>query len=147
MGSRAFTCLFADDVRQEVGNKTSLMGIYDGDIIVPIGPPAALGRLVIVLFVTADIDDIPEKISIRITIPPERQQLVQFTFTPQPPTAVPDEDARRAVLKIILPFAPLLLTAPGLIEVFADAGNGEERVGRLKVDFASPADPMSVQAA
>lgn len=32
------TALFCDDIRQEVGNKVSLMGCYQGELIVPAAP-------------------------------------------------------------------------------------------------------------
>src|ERR1700743_2371862 len=36
--NRSFLVQFCDDIRAEVGNKTSLMGIYGGDMMVPSFP-------------------------------------------------------------------------------------------------------------
>lgn len=43
-------CHFCDDVRSEIGNKTSLMGIYGGELLVPV-MPTMVPRLAVVIFV------------------------------------------------------------------------------------------------
>ena len=53
--SRLAYCHFCDDVRIEIGNKTSLMGIYGGELLVP-AMPTILPRLAVVTFVRTPFD-------------------------------------------------------------------------------------------
>ena len=50
--TRALHSLFCDDIRQEVGNKLSLMGIYNGSMVVP-SFPYELPRLFVCMRATA----------------------------------------------------------------------------------------------
>jgi len=52
---RVAYCHFCDDVRVEIGNKTSLMGIYGGELLVP-AMPTMLPKLAVVIFVRTPID-------------------------------------------------------------------------------------------
>ena len=53
--SRLAYCHFCDDVRIEIGNKTSLMGIYGGELVV-LAMPTVLPKLAVVTFVRTSID-------------------------------------------------------------------------------------------
>ncbi|QBR00477.1 hypothetical protein [Paraburkholderia pallida] len=53
--SRLAYCHFCDDVRIELGNKSSLMGLYGGELIVP-SFPFVLPKLAIIIFVRTPID-------------------------------------------------------------------------------------------
>lgn len=55
--SRLAYCHFCDDVRIEIGNKTSLMGIYGGELLVP-AMPTMLPKLAVVTFVRTPIDQL-----------------------------------------------------------------------------------------
>jgi hypothetical protein len=53
--SRLAYCHFCDDIRIEIGNKTSLMGIYGGELLVP-AIPTMLPKLAVVTFVRTPVD-------------------------------------------------------------------------------------------
>ncbi len=53
---RHIFCLYSDDIRQEVNNKTSLMGIYRGGMTVEGPMPQILPRLVISAYVNTPVD-------------------------------------------------------------------------------------------
>src|SRR5438067_737624 len=80
---RAANCIFCDDIRSETGNKVSLMGIYDSDIIFTAPPPAVMPKFCIVAWVISDVNDRPSKLDIRILVPPGRTELVKLEADPQ----------------------------------------------------------------
>jgi hypothetical protein len=53
--SRYAFCHFCDDVRVEIGFKTSIMGLYGGDLLVPANP-TVLPKLCIVAFAVTSIE-------------------------------------------------------------------------------------------
>jgi len=57
--------LWCDDIRQEVGNKPSLMGVFTGGLLVPM-LPAALNRLSLQIYICTPIEWEPEKVSVEI---------------------------------------------------------------------------------
>jgi hypothetical protein len=57
--------LWCDDIRQEVGNKTSFMGVYTGGLVLP-SLPALLPRLGIWTWVTTSIDQPFKTLSMQI---------------------------------------------------------------------------------
>lgn len=136
---RVASCIFCDDIRAEVGNKLSLMGIYGTDILFPMAPPIMFPKFGIVVWIISDIGDIPSKFSIRILGPPDRSEIAKveaegeplFTNTPKP-----DEFSKHATIRMIIPIANITFQEAGVIEVMVEV-EGEEplRAGRLGVRF------------
>ena len=80
---RVATCFFFEDVRQEVGNKFSLMGVFQSDsIITPIKPPVAFPKFGLGIWLFSDIGDEPSDFTIRLLGPPNRTELVRITLQP-----------------------------------------------------------------
>src|SRR4051794_10954427 len=75
---RVANCIFCDDIRHEVGNKVSLMGIYSADILFPGPPPVAFRTLGIVAWLIFDVDDRPTKFTIRVLVPPDRTEVLKI---------------------------------------------------------------------
>ncbi len=65
MNDRFVHTLWCDDIRQEVGNKTSFMGVYTGGLVLP-SLPALLPRLGIWTWVTTSIDQPFKTLSMQI---------------------------------------------------------------------------------
>jgi hypothetical protein len=63
-GPRHLEVTYCDDIREEVGNKFSYMGVYSGELTVP--TPLLLPKLCIVGKITTDIDDPLESLDVRI---------------------------------------------------------------------------------
>ena len=99
---RTGTCIFCDDVRLEVGNKISLMGIYSSEILFTAAPPTVIPKLGIVAWLIFDRDDFPEKLTIRI-VGPDKQEIVQMTADseggPQFPEFSKEEDITKRILR------------------------------------------------
>ena len=134
---RVATCIFCDDVRYELGNKVSLMGIYNGEIIYPVNPPIMVPRLGLVLWLITDVDDIPENISWRVLAPPDRTEIFKVEQDSVPPLQNA-EGAVKATFRAVLQLGPITLTESGFLEVAVDSGQGEIRAGRIFVRFAGP---------
>jgi hypothetical protein len=155
-------CLFCDDVRAEVGNKLSYMGVYNKDILFPPLPPGTppempvlLPKFVIVAWLVSDINDLPEKVLFRAFAPPGRTELltsevaVADLFTPD--NLLPG--SQRYSVQTIMPLMNLSIPCSGFIEVIADADGEEYRAGRIQLVVpgrpdrsADPTDPTASAA-
>lgn len=58
--------IFCDDIRQEIGNKMSLMGIYNGELHVAT-LPAVLSKLCVAIFCATSIENPFQSLSIKVT--------------------------------------------------------------------------------
>ena len=63
--SRHLEVIFCDDIRSEVGNKSSYMGIYTRELTIP-SAPLLLAKLCIAVQVVTDIDDPFESIMVQV---------------------------------------------------------------------------------
>jgi hypothetical protein len=63
--SRHLEVIYCDDIREEVGNKVSFMGIYSSELTVP-NAPVLLTKLCIVVKAVTDIGDPFEALNVRI---------------------------------------------------------------------------------
>ena len=67
---RVSYCIFCDDIRQEVGGKTSLIGIYHGDMIFPfakpIDNPILYPKFAAFISVISDPNDNPDFIKLKV---------------------------------------------------------------------------------
>ena len=78
---RVFYCLFCDDIRREVGGKTSLIGIYHGDIIFNSPKPALYPKLCGHLIAICEPDDAPEFVEVTMR-GVEEEEIVRFKVAP-----------------------------------------------------------------
>jgi uncharacterized protein DUF6941 len=142
--ARVATSVFCDDIRMEVGNKFSIMGIYSGDIIINHPQqPTLLPKLGAVVFLITDLNDIPEHISISVYLPPNRTELLKMEM--DVPKLEHQEDAVKAQFRSIVVFPPVTLTEEGFIEITINTGREELRAGRLFVRFVPPPDVSPTQ--
>ena len=138
LNCRTALTVFCDDVRLEVGNKPSLMGIYSRDMLVPGQMPIILPKLVVVTWVVTPIDNPIKHLEISIICPPDRETIVkvtgdrgaEFDLSEMPP------DTQRLIVQQIIPIAPFLVKSDGFIEVEVEADGEKIRSGRLMVRAA-----------
>lgn len=64
-GSRHLEVIYCDDIRNEVGNKFSFMGIYTRELTIP-NAPLFLPKLCIVVKAVTDVDDPFESLEVRV---------------------------------------------------------------------------------
>src|SRR5215472_6476318 len=64
--------IFCDDIRSEIGNKISLIGIYTNSIIIPaeVQFPVTLAKLGIAIFWYEPVDDYSDEITFRASLAP-----------------------------------------------------------------------------
>lgn len=134
---RISTCLFCDDIRQEIGNKISLMGVYSAEIIFPISPPVVMPRLALMVLLVTELDDIPGYLKVRVLAPPNRTEILSFgdelVLSPGH-----TEGAQKIVWRTLAWLPPFQITEQGYLEVMVDSGLGEERAGRIHLSFEPP---------
>ena len=63
--NRHIQTIFCDDIRHEVGNKVSYMGVYNGQLLVP-QFPTLLPKLVVVTSVVTSVDEPFEQLTVRL---------------------------------------------------------------------------------
>lgn len=133
--------LFCDDIRREIGGKSSYIGVYKTDLAVAGGFPYSLPQLGLVIiysetrdppssgpvtfkiFMPGDEDDSP---SIKGEFPMDEAR--QYPSDPN----VPAQDKRLTVtLRLVL--SPVVLHQEGYVKVRAYTENAEVRLGTLKV--------------
>lgn len=65
--SRQLFAIYCDDVRQEIGNKRTYVGVYTGDLVVAAELPVVLPKLAIVANVYTPKDEPFKKLQITVT--------------------------------------------------------------------------------
>jgi hypothetical protein len=145
-GPRAATCVFCDDIRAEVGNKVSLMGIFGIDLLSHASGSIVLPKFAVAVWLIYDIDDAPSHITIRVLVPPNKSEIVKLEAQgsglrefPYPP-----DEFSKGTLRIFVPITNLILSEEGFIEVMVDTERETLRAGRLRVRFNVPSEEMGL---
>ena len=153
MINRYLHVIYCDDVRNELGNKTSLIGIYGGDLFVN-KIPAIIPQLCIVLSVVSDSSDPIQ--SLTITVTRDEQQLAEIS-----PTADDLSKGRRlaqasrpagaamgvSTIGMVFKIAPLAIDGPAVIRVRAQTEREELRAAALRLDVSPAASQRTAAAA
>jgi hypothetical protein len=138
--------LFADDLRQEVGGKTSLMGIYQVDMIFPKALPQVITKFVIFVKYYELKDVFSDDLVLKIFLPgdeknkPTVSQILKREDIAIIPTPYPPDDDSERIYNMTMPFifSPLLIKEDGYISVRMQCGKTTTRLGRLMVRKATP---------
>lgn len=137
--NRYATCIICDDIRQEVGGKFSLMGVYGGEMTVsPI--PALLSRLCFSAQISTPRDEPFRSLEVRfefgeqlisqITIPAEELDNLRTNALAQGDDAEPVERYSIAVNHGISPF---VIESDGVVRVIFIADGKEHVAAKLRV--------------
>ena len=149
MNSPFGTTIFCDDIREEVGGKSSYMGIYKGEMIVATDFPVILPMFAFAITYVEPIDLPTMPVTIRVTLPdPTNTALIEIEL--------PIEQLRAEFIKTVDPdsilfqstldfkASPLLIAQEGSIKVSAIRNGEEIRLGSLKIRKAEPSE-MKIQ--
>src|ERR1019366_1529097 len=114
-------CLFCDDIRQEVGNKTSFMGVYSADMIFPPDPPedaaVVVAKMVIVVWLVTDINDRPTRGEFILYGPPGKSEIGRISMPPEQIAAMPaSESARKFRAQGVFQFTGFHIQCSGHLE-------------------------------
>ncbi len=132
MTGRQLEVIYCDDVRQEIGNKQSFIGVYPGDLIIAGSLPVVLPRLCLVSTLILPRSD--EVASARIRIMQGEQCLLESGLLPPleevgstNPEEVPEEQLLRIALVVVL--SPFQVDEETVLRVVAEV-DGAELIGR-----------------
>jgi hypothetical protein len=139
-GPRFANCVFCDDVRAEVGNKTSLMGIYQSDMIFPQGPPAITPKICVAFWLVTDLDDRPKSVTLRL-LAPNGSEIMRAPLENLPEDLPYAEGALKRGLHGVLQVSPAAFTEEGFLELWIDTEQEPIRAGRLRIRFLEPLPP------
>lgn len=133
MTGRQVEVIYCDDVREEIGNKQSFIGVYSGDLIIAGALPAVLPRLCVVsTLILPRSDDIG---SVRIRIMQGDQCLLESDGLRPPleevgssnPEEAPEEQLLRIAFVVVL--SPFQVDEETVLRVVAEV-DGAELIGR-----------------
>ncbi|MBL1276387.1 MAG: hypothetical protein COB30_009885 [Ectothiorhodospiraceae bacterium] len=121
--SRIIISQFCDDIRQEAGNKYSLMGCYGNELLVE-KFPVLLPKLCVQVRVITPIDKPFSKLIIRAVMDSDimaEMNIISGETTPQIPSGI--DDSVRTELSVMMTFSPLPITEPSKLRIEAEADN------------------------
>lgn len=147
--NRSIQVIWCDDIRQEVGNKPSFMGVYTGQLVMP-SLPATLHRLCAYIQLATPLEQPFDKLEIKIVRNDTSEFLASMTIPDADVAAscqaivqanekVPDDDKMVAVgFGLMAVIGPIEVTEQTRwLKVFADTGN--EVLESLKLRIVFPA--------
>ena len=138
--------MFSDDVRHESSGKTTLVGVYAGEMTILSGAPALLPQLCVTVYYRDDIDALPKDIVVIVFKQgTANEELAKFELTLPPPTS-PDgtgsnaDNKTFAEVRLEARITPFAVTEDCRISVRAYQGEDEIRLGSLSVKLGTPAN-------
>jgi hypothetical protein len=138
---------FCDDIRNEVGGKITLVGVYPHVMYVHSDFPATLPKLGLLIKYSERLDAPRENVELMVFLPGELEPTVRGTLPIQELTTSSDtsefeapesELPHYAHVGVQVVFSPLLLKQQGSIIVRAVRAGEEIRLGRLSILRAKP---------
>jgi hypothetical protein len=130
--TRFLSTIFCDDVRQEIGGKLSLIGVYNGVMYVP-QFPATLSKLWVMATFSMPHDEPPKSLKIRVL--KNTEPLADLDATPDhlyalanardPVVPMSDSIQRVITSSMHVCFSPLVLDSPCILRVVAITEKGE----------------------
>ena len=122
---------YCDDVRQEIGNKLSLMGCYSNDLVVQT-MPTILPKLCAVIHIIIPRDEPFSKLTIRAVLNEDTTlaelEIPDEVLSKSQAAIRDDGDARGVLINAIMTFTPLPVAEEGNLKVFAE-GDDKTLVG------------------
>lgn len=119
--SRFVDCIYCDDIRNEVGNKLTLVGCYGPDLIVE-KIPATLPKLCVLAKVFTPVDQPFERLTLRVFVGETMVAELQV------PTSQLDqrvrEDSRWFLLTAALTLSPMFIENACVVRVEAETEDG-----------------------
>jgi hypothetical protein len=136
--NRFVTTQFCDDVRQELGNKVSLMGCYGHSMLVGT-LPAALPKLCVQIRIYTPVQRPFTKLSVRLMREGEVLGEIQFpqdTLLAEEPNAHQSAHAQWRVTTAFIALSPFHVERPCRLNVEADTEDGLINGGSFWIDHA-----------
>lgn len=124
---------FCDDIRYEIGNKVSYMGVYRSELFAE-NYPLLLPKFALAIHYTQGIDLPRPAVKIRVFYEPDAGEVVELATLEMPENAEPKAgefsgDLVAASFEVV--FSPLNVPGPGLLRARAYREGAEIRLGSL----------------
>jgi len=145
MGKRFTTCLICDDVRNEVSNKTSVIGLYGTELIVR-ELPITLAQLCFVTSVFTEYDDPVKSLSVRVSYagetlnvsPVEKAVLdewarIDYGVGAEEVEEFSDDEPPRIRFSVQMTSSPFTITKEGRLSIHVETERETFRAGSLRV--------------
>jgi hypothetical protein len=140
--------LFADDLRHEIGGKTSLIGMYQLDLIQPMEFPITISKLAMLIKYYEVKGTLKGDLNVKIFLPgdPDGTPTVSWTI----PEAAKDnaqawyeaDSDSESLIDLTIPIiiSPLNIKEEGFVKVRIQCGDTTTRLGRLMIRKARDTD-------
>ena len=138
--------IFCDDIRQEMGNKASFMGCYQGELFVPF-VPLMLPKLCVQVTISTTVERPLKSLTVRLDQSKDRLAVIEVSsdelerLTPPAPI-----DATRFAVSFGLILAPFNITEPCDLRVVVITEEGEMLGPRLRLKVMPQADTVEIPA-
>ena len=129
--NRVGHALFCDDIRFEVGNKLSFMGVYTTDIGVNSTFPCVLAKLGLQATLITDVDDRLDIVTLRVVLPDGSEVVKEEIKIVEPRLFDKSESITKRKMSVIRILSPLTLPCSGFLEAWFDTDTESMRAGRL----------------
>lgn len=144
--------IFCDDLRPEVGNKFSLMGLYLAEIILPVEFPTIIPKFVVFIRYYEIKGAFSDDVILKIHLPGDTEDKPTFTqlfkredinSAPKPYSVDPEMTAVSSIQFHVV-ISPFMIPSEGFIKVRAHCGEEVTKLGTLMVRQAREGEIFSV---
>lgn len=141
--------VFCDDIRAEVGGKHSFMGVYRGELIVPVLPATLPTFGFVISYFDAEDEAGTDPIKLRILFPGDGEDIVAaeamlpLDIARNAPHPFPPSDQPLLALQAFVQMTGVELKHQGIMKVRAYKGDEEIRLGSLRVRVVPPEGQVS----
>ena len=130
--------IFCDDMRQEMGNKVSFMGCYQGEFLVPFAP-VVLPKLCVYVTISTPVKRPFTALGLRVDQGGNTIVNIDATSADwaQPMSPAPD-DVTRLLANVGVMLSPFAINEPGDLRVVVTTEEGEILGPRLRIKVTPP---------
>lgn len=128
--------IYCDDIRQEIGQKHSYMGVYSGDMVIP-NFPAVLPKLCIAVTVVTPIDDPIETLQINIFQDGIDEPIISTEKITAPPPSLEKDDSTLLMAHFMFALSPFQIEKESKLRVVAETECGAIKGRGLRLIAAS----------
>ena len=143
---RSVFCVFADDIRQEIGNKMTLVGVYQGGMNVSGVPPQALSKLGISIFVQCPHELPFSKMAMDLVMGDEVLQHVEPSLAPDQLEAIskPTHPESTGIgLNVVIVLQPFVVSRDGILRVKVKLDEEEMVSNGLFIKFVERSESVA----
>jgi hypothetical protein len=135
--TRHLEVIFCDDIREEVGNKLSYMGVYSADLTVPV-LPIVLNKLCIVVRAITNNSDPFESLNVSVLQGEDSAELINTGPIALPVVNPDSKESSLQVVQLTFMLTPYQIDKETTIKVKATTEREELSGANLRIHVAQP---------